>query len=105
MVGAYVASTSEKMEWNAQGKGITYRAFYFTGHRYVEKFMTRFRIDGLTIKRGKLMRTSLLHHIQAKERRRSSMGVQFIFFMVEAQSNSSLSPVRALGLVCLKLVT
>ena len=34
-----------------------------------------------------LMRTSLLHRIQAKERRRSSMGVQFIFSMVEAQSN------------------
>ena len=34
-----------------------------------------------------VLRTSLLHHIQAKERRRSSMGVQFIFLMVEAQSN------------------
>ena len=34
----------------------------------------------------KVMRTSLCH-IQAKERRRSSMGVQFIFVMVEAQSN------------------
>ena len=33
-----------------------------------------------------MMRTSLCH-IQAKERRRSSMGVQFIFHMVEAQSN------------------
>ena len=33
------------------------------------------------------------------------MGIQFIFFMVEAQSNSSLSPVQALGPVCLKLVT
>jgi hypothetical protein len=21
------------MEWNAQGKGITYRAFYFTSHK------------------------------------------------------------------------
>jgi hypothetical protein len=31
-----------------------------------------------------MMRTSLLHHIQAKERRRTSMGVQFIFLMVEA---------------------
>jgi hypothetical protein len=27
--------------------------------------------------------TSLLHHIQAKERRRISMGVQFLFLMVE----------------------
>ena len=33
-------------------KGITYRAFYFTGHRCVEKFMTVFRIDSCTIKRG-----------------------------------------------------
>jgi hypothetical protein len=32
-VGACVASTLEEMEWNVQGKGITYRAFYFTGHR------------------------------------------------------------------------
>ena len=31
-----------------------------------------------------LMRTSLLHRIQVKERRRSSIGVQFIFLMVEA---------------------
>ena len=29
--------------------------FHFTGHRYVEKFMTGFRIDGRTIKRGKLV--------------------------------------------------
>ena len=54
-VGACVASTLEEMEWNAQGKGITYRAFHFTGHRSVEKFMTKFRIDGRTIKRGKLV--------------------------------------------------
>ena len=33
------------------------------------------------------------------------MGVQFIFFVVEAESNSSLSLVRAPGLVYLKLVT
>ena len=31
-----------------------------------------------------LMSTSLLHCIQAKERKRSSTGVQFIFSMVEA---------------------
>ena len=43
------------------------------------------------------MRTSLLHHIQAKERRRSSIGIQFIFLMVEAQSNRSWSPSRVLG--------
>jgi hypothetical protein len=51
-VGACVASTSKEIEWNAQGKGITYRAFYFTGHRCLEKLMTEFRIDGRTIKMG-----------------------------------------------------
>ena len=55
MVGACVASPLEEMEWNVQGKGITYRVFHFTGHRCVEKFMIRFRIDGHTIKRGKLV--------------------------------------------------
>jgi hypothetical protein len=29
--------------------------FHFTGHRCVEKLMTGFRIDGCTIKRGKLV--------------------------------------------------
>jgi hypothetical protein len=47
-VGACVASTLEEMEWNVQGKG----TFHFTGHRCVEKFMTRFRLDSHTIKRG-----------------------------------------------------
>ena len=53
------------------------------------------------------MRTSLLHRIQAKERRRFSMGVQFIFLMAKAQSksNSSSSLSRVPGPVCLKLVT
>ena len=59
-VGACVASTSKEMEWNPQGKGITYREFYFTGHRCVEKFMTRFRINGRTIKRGKLVCISFI---------------------------------------------
>jgi hypothetical protein len=59
-VGACVASILEEMEWNAQGKGITYRAFHFTGHRCVEKFMTGFRIDGYTIKRGKLVCISVI---------------------------------------------
>ena len=31
---------------------MTYRAFHFTGHKCVEKFMTGFRIYGYTIKRG-----------------------------------------------------
>ena len=60
MVGACVASMLEDMECNKQGKGITYRAFHFTGHRCVEKFMTRFRIDGRTIKRGKLVYISVI---------------------------------------------
>jgi hypothetical protein len=55
MVGACIASALEEMEWNVQDKGITYRAFHFTGHRCVEKFMTEFRIDGRTFKRGKLV--------------------------------------------------
>jgi hypothetical protein len=59
-VGACVASILEEMEWNAQGKGITYRAFHFTGHRCVEKFMNGFRIDGYTIKRGKLVCISVI---------------------------------------------
>ena len=59
-VGACVASTLEEMEWNAQGKGITYRAFHFTGHRCIENFMTGFRIDGRTIKRSKLICISVI---------------------------------------------
>jgi hypothetical protein len=60
MVGACVVSILKEMEWNAQGKGITYRAFHFTGNRYVEKFITRFRIDGRIIKRGKLVCISVI---------------------------------------------
>ena len=60
LVGACVASILEEMEWNAQGNGITYRAFHFTGYRYVEKFMTGFRIDGRTIKRSKLVCISVI---------------------------------------------
>jgi hypothetical protein len=50
LVGVCVISTLEEMEWNAPGKGIIYRAFHFTGHRCVEKFMTGIRIDGRTIR-------------------------------------------------------
>jgi hypothetical protein len=59
-VGACIVSTLEEMEWNTQGKGITYGAFHFTDHRCVEKFMTGFRIDGRTIKRGKLVCISVI---------------------------------------------
>ena len=37
-----------------------YRAFDFIGHRCVEKFMIRFRIDDHTIKRGKLVCISVI---------------------------------------------
>jgi hypothetical protein len=37
-----------------------YRAFYFTGHRCGEKFMTGFRIDGCTLNRGKLVCISVI---------------------------------------------
>jgi hypothetical protein len=49
MVGACVASTLEEMEWIAQGKGIIYRAFHFTGHRwtYFQEGQTRLHIDHL----------------------------------------------------------
>ena len=60
-VGACVASTLEEKEWNAQGKGITDRAFHFTSHRCVEKFMTGFKIDDYTIKRGKLVCISVIY--------------------------------------------
>jgi hypothetical protein len=36
------------------------RAFHFTNHRCVEKFMTEFRIDGHTIKRGRLVCISVI---------------------------------------------
>ena len=59
-VGACVALTLEEMKWNAQGKGIIYRAFHFTDHSHVEKLMTRFRIDGRTIKWDKLVSISVI---------------------------------------------
>jgi len=34
--------------------------FQFTDHRCIEKFMTRFRIDGRTIKRGKFVCISVI---------------------------------------------
>jgi hypothetical protein len=55
MVGACVASTSEEMEWNAQGKCITIGHFISLVKGCIENCMTGFRIDGRTIKRGKLV--------------------------------------------------
>jgi hypothetical protein len=59
-IGACVALTLEELEWNAQGKGVTNRAFHFTSHRCIEKFMIGFRIDRRTIKRGKLICISVI---------------------------------------------
>jgi hypothetical protein len=59
-VDAYVTSTLEEMKWNTQGKDITCRAFHFTGQRSCRECMTRFRIDGRTIKRGKLVCISVI---------------------------------------------
>ena len=59
-VGACVASTSKKMEWNAQGKGIFVGHFISPVKGCVEKFMTEFRIDRRTIKRGKLVYVSVI---------------------------------------------
>ena len=47
--------------WNGMCKAKVYPgAFHFTGHRCVEKLMTGFRIDGCTIKRGKLVCISVI---------------------------------------------
>ena len=45
----------EEKEWNAQGKGIFVGHFVSQVKGCVEKCMTGFRIDGRTIKRGKLV--------------------------------------------------
>ena len=58
-VGACVASTLE-MEWNAQDKGITIGHFISLVKGCVEKCITGFRIDGRTIKRGKLVCISVI---------------------------------------------
>jgi len=47
-------------EMECAGKCMTCRAFHFIGHRCVEKCMTEFRIDGRTIKRGKLVCISVI---------------------------------------------
>jgi hypothetical protein len=60
MVGACVASTLEEIEWNVQGKGIFVGHFISQVKGCVEKFMTGFRIDGCTIKRGKLVCISVI---------------------------------------------
>jgi hypothetical protein len=59
-VGAWVASTLEDMKWNVQGKGIFVGHFILLVKGCVEKCMTGFRIDGHTIKRGKLVCISVI---------------------------------------------
>ena len=59
-VGACVASTLDEMKWNVQGKGIFVGHFISPVKDCVEKCMTRFRIDGRTIKRGKLVCISVI---------------------------------------------
>jgi hypothetical protein len=49
-----------------------------------------------------MMRTSL-HQVQAKARRRTSLGIQLIYTMAETQSNSSWSPSQILGAVTGKI--
>ena len=40
-VGACVASTFEKMKWNAQSKDMTCRTFHFTGQRLCREVYDR----------------------------------------------------------------
>jgi hypothetical protein len=60
LVGACVALTSEELEWNAQDKGIILEYFISSVKGCIEKCMTEFRIDGHTIKRGKLVCISVI---------------------------------------------
>ena len=60
IVGACVASTMEEMKWNAQAKCIFVGHFILLVKGCVEKCMTGFRIDGRTIKRGKLICISVI---------------------------------------------
>ena len=46
--GACVASTFGKMKWNAQGKGMTCRAFHLTGQMLCREVHDVFRIEGQT---------------------------------------------------------
>jgi hypothetical protein len=60
MVGACVASNDGRNGMEYARQRYICREFYFTGHKCVEKFMTGFRIDGHTIKRGKLVCISVI---------------------------------------------
>jgi hypothetical protein len=59
-VGACVASTLEELKWNMQGKGTFVGHFISPIKGCVEKCMTGIRIDGRTVKRGKLVCISVI---------------------------------------------
>ena len=59
-VGACVASALGWSGMECARQKYICRAYHFTGHRCVEKFMTGFRIDGRTIKRDKLVYISVI---------------------------------------------
>ena len=46
-VGACVASTLDEMEWNAQDKGITYRAFHLTVMLFVKRSKCAFGVTSI----------------------------------------------------------
>jgi hypothetical protein len=58
---------------------IIYFQSYHCCHPLEKMYFSRGRLQ---FKEGRIMRTSL-RHVQAKERRRTSMGVQLVFIMVE----------------------
>jgi hypothetical protein len=59
-VGACVASTSEELEWKCARQRYNLGYFISPVEGCVEKCITRFRIDGRTIKRGKLVCISVI---------------------------------------------
>jgi hypothetical protein len=59
-VGACVASTSEELEWKCARQRYNLGHFISPVKGYVEKCMAGFRIDGRTIKTGKLVCISVI---------------------------------------------
>jgi hypothetical protein len=59
-VGACVAPTLEKIEWNAQDKGIFVGHFISPVKDCVEKCMTKFKIDDRTIKNDNFVCISVI---------------------------------------------
>jgi hypothetical protein len=54
-VDACITSLIKGMKWNMQGRDIFAGHFILLMKGCVEKFLTRFRIDVITVKRGKLV--------------------------------------------------